>query len=174
MPDWRLTIQNWHSVRAKAQTTVRRLSTFRSASKHVTLGFELAPELAQGLCQGQQSSRQLGAEAGLHATDPQAIEGLSQFMLTLFNAAQAKPGLINLSAVRVAMVDTLIEQVSRHDHIPCQPRPGSTHHHRSKTTCTNHRAPHTKLMSSDAATSLTRCAAYQRLKRTSSGKLFSR
>ena len=112
MPDWRLTIQNWHSVRAKVQTTVRPLSTFRSASKHVTLGFELAPELAHDLRQGQESSRLFGDEAGLQAASPRAIEGLRQFMLTVFNAAQATPALINLPAVSVAMIDTLIEQVS--------------------------------------------------------------
>lgn len=82
---------------------------FRSASKHVMLGFELAPELARGLRQGE---RPFGEEAGLHAADPLAIEGLRQFMLTLFDAAQATPALLNLPAVRVAMVDTLIEQVS--------------------------------------------------------------
>jgi len=84
---------------------------FRSASKHVMLGFELAPELAQGLRQGDEGGRLFGEEAGLHAADPKANEGLRQFMLTVFDAAQATPALINLPAVRVAMVDTLIEQL---------------------------------------------------------------
>lgn len=85
---------------------------FRSASEHVMLGVELMPELVRGLRQTEEGDRPFGADAGIHAAVPGAVEDLRDFMTMLFDAAHATPALLGLPAVRVAMVDTLVEKVA--------------------------------------------------------------
>lgn len=84
---------------------------FRTGSDHVMMGLELDPVLANTLYPWGQGVLARD-EAGLRATDPQALEGLRQVMLMLFETAHTAPAMFSLPALRAGMVDTLVEKVT--------------------------------------------------------------
>jgi len=84
---------------------------FRTGSDHVMMGLELDPVLANTLYPWGQGALARD-EAGLRATDPQALEGLRQVMLMLFETAHTAPAMFSLPALRAGMVDTLVEKVT--------------------------------------------------------------
>lgn len=84
---------------------------FCTGSDHVMMGIELEPELASTLySDGGGAPRQ--GEAGILATNQQALDALRQVMLMLFETAKTAPALFELPALRAGMVDTLVEKVA--------------------------------------------------------------
>jgi AraC family ethanolamine operon transcriptional activator len=84
---------------------------FRTGTDHVMMGIELEPELASTLYPDGGGMPRHG-EAGILAADQQALDGLRQVMLMLFETAKTAPAMFELPALRAGMVDTLVEKVT--------------------------------------------------------------
>jgi AraC family ethanolamine operon transcriptional activator len=84
---------------------------FRTGNDHVMMGLELDPELTNTLYPWGHGALARN-EAGLRATDSQAMESLRQVMLMLFETAHTAPAMFSLPALRAGMVDTLVERVT--------------------------------------------------------------
>jgi len=87
---------------------------FRSSRRHVMLGLEL-DEAAWRRCGEHDPALQarLGAQAGLRRLDGAAQAGLRQCLTGVLDTVEAAPALLQLPAVRAAMLDTVMEQLGR-------------------------------------------------------------
>ncbi|WP_372659071.1 helix-turn-helix domain-containing protein [Hydrogenophaga sp.] len=85
---------------------------FRTASEHVMLGVELAPELAHSVHPRGEDGPAFPGGAGIHRADPVALVELRQFLVLLFEALHFTPSLLALPTLRAGMVDALLEKVT--------------------------------------------------------------
>lgn len=84
---------------------------FRTGNNHVMMGIELDPDVASALYADSDNVHLQNKEAGIVATDPGALDALRQVMCMLFDTANSTPNLFDLPALRLGMVDTLVEKI---------------------------------------------------------------
>lgn len=84
---------------------------FRTGSDHVMMGIELDAEVASALYADSDNLNLHDKEAGIVATEPGALDALRQVMSMLFDTANATPNLFDSPALRLGMVDTLVEKI---------------------------------------------------------------
>jgi AraC family transcriptional regulator, ethanolamine operon transcriptional activator len=84
---------------------------FCTGNGHVMMGMELGPDVTSVLYADSDHLNLQDKEAGIVATEPGALDALRQVMSMLFDTASTTPSLFDLPALRLGMVDTLVEKI---------------------------------------------------------------